>query len=69
MSVGSVQFKGRVGFSSSMPSRDVSLYINNTQESDSGRYLCQVIIPDNPGLTAELRLEVKGKSHFLLGKT
>ncbi|XP_068457551.1 endothelial cell adhesion molecule a [Clinocottus analis] len=58
MSVGSSQFKGRVGFSSNMPSRDVSLYINNTQESDSGRYLCQVIIPDNP-LTAELRLEVK----------
>ncbi|XP_028321976.1 endothelial cell adhesion molecule a [Gouania willdenowi] len=59
MSVGSSQFRGRVGFSANMPSRDVSLYINNTQESDSGRYLCQVIIPDNPGLTAELSLDVK----------
>ncbi|XP_028278102.1 endothelial cell adhesion molecule a [Parambassis ranga] len=59
MSVGSSQFKGRVGFLSNMPSWDVSLYINNTQESDSGRYLCQVIIPDNPGLTGELLLDVK----------
>ncbi|TNN51790.1 Endothelial cell-selective adhesion molecule [Liparis tanakae] len=58
MSVGSSQFKGRVGFSSVMPSRSVSLYINNTQESDSGRYLCQVIIPDHPGFTSELRLDV-----------
>ncbi|XP_054482515.1 endothelial cell adhesion molecule a [Anoplopoma fimbria] len=58
-SMGSPQFKGRVGFSSSMPSRDVSLYINNTQESDSGRYVCQVIIPNNPALTAELSLDVK----------
>ncbi|XP_034538716.1 endothelial cell adhesion molecule a isoform X1 [Notolabrus celidotus] len=59
MSVGSSQFRGRVGFIASMPSRDVSLYINNTQESDSGRYLCQVIIPDNAGLTADLILDVK----------
>ncbi|XP_042355651.1 endothelial cell adhesion molecule a [Plectropomus leopardus] len=59
MSVGSSQFKGRVGFTANMPSRDVSLYINNTQETDSGRYLCQVIIPDNPGLTAELSLDVR----------
>ncbi|XP_030293587.1 endothelial cell adhesion molecule a [Sparus aurata] len=59
MSVGSSQFQGRVGFISSMPSRDVSLYINNTQESDSGRYLCQIIIPGNPGFTAELSLDVK----------
>ncbi|XP_061558908.1 endothelial cell adhesion molecule a isoform X1 [Phycodurus eques] len=59
ISVGSSQFKGRVGFTSSMPSSDVSLFVNNTQESDSGRYLCQVIIPDNPGLTAQLSLDVK----------
>lgn len=59
ISVSSAQFRGRVGFSSSMPSRDVSLYINNTQETDSGRYLCQVIIPNNPGLTAGLSLDVK----------
>lgn len=60
MSVSSNQFKGRVGFVSSMPSSDVSLYINNTQESDSGRYFCQIIIPDNQDLTAELNLDVKG---------
>lgn len=60
MSVGSSQFKGRVGFTNTMPSRDVSLYINNTQESDSGRYLCQIIMPENSGLT-ELSLDVKGK--------
>ncbi|XP_070773523.1 endothelial cell adhesion molecule a [Enoplosus armatus] len=58
-SVGSSQFKGRVGFTAGMPLRDVSLYINNTQESDSGRYLCQIIIPGNPGYTAELSLDVK----------
>ncbi|XP_019940867.2 endothelial cell adhesion molecule a [Paralichthys olivaceus] len=58
MIFGSSQFKGRVGFFSDMPSRDVSLYINNTQESDSGRYLCQVILP-NEGLTRELSLDVK----------
>uniref|UniRef100_A0A3Q3VXG6 Ig-like domain-containing protein n=1 Tax=Mola mola TaxID=94237 RepID=A0A3Q3VXG6_MOLML len=59
ISVDSSQFKGRVGFTETMPSYNVSLYINNTQESDSGRYLCQIISPDNPGLTAELSLDVK----------
>lgn len=59
MSVGSSHLKGRVGFTSNMPSQDVSLYINNTQEADSGRYLCQIIIPGNPGLTGELTLDVK----------
>ncbi|KAI3373316.1 hypothetical protein L3Q82_006390 [Scortum barcoo] len=59
ISFGPSQFKGRVGFVTTMPSSEVSLYINNTQESDSGRYLCQIIIPDNPGLTAELSLDVK----------
>ncbi|TKS83722.1 Endothelial cell-selective adhesion molecule [Collichthys lucidus] len=60
MSLGSSQFKGRVGFNSSPPSnRDVSIYINNTKESDSGRYLCQIIIPEDPGLTNELSLDVK----------
>ncbi|XP_029304713.1 endothelial cell adhesion molecule a isoform X2 [Cottoperca gobio] len=58
-SVGKSQLEGRVGFLSSMPSGNVSLYINNTRESDSGRYVCQVIIPDNAGLTAELSLDVK----------
>lgn len=63
MSVSSTQFKGRVGFVSSMPSSDVSLYINNTQESDTGHYLCQIIIPNNPGLTGQVNLDVKGIAH------
>ncbi|XP_070699533.1 endothelial cell adhesion molecule a [Pempheris klunzingeri] len=58
MIVGSSQFKGRVGFTTNMPSRDVSLYINNTQESDSGRYICQVITPSS-GLTRELKVDIK----------
>lgn len=65
ISMSSYQFKDRVGFISSMPSSDVSLYINNTQEFDSGRYFCQIIIPENPDLTAELRLDVKGNTLFL----
>ncbi|KAM9789091.1 endothelial cell adhesion molecule a [Neosynchiropus ocellatus] len=59
ISVGSPQYEGRVGFSATMPSTNISLSINTTQESDSGRYFCQVIIPGNPGLTGELSLDVK----------
>ncbi|KAM9846560.1 endothelial cell adhesion molecule a [Aulostomus maculatus] len=59
MSEGSSQFQGRVGFTATMPSTDASLYINATQESDSGRYICQVLIPGSSGLTAELSLDVK----------
>ncbi|XP_030010549.1 endothelial cell adhesion molecule a isoform X2 [Sphaeramia orbicularis] len=55
----SPQFKNRVGFTEQNPLNNISLYINNTQESDSGRYLCQVISPTSPGLTAELSLDVK----------
>ncbi|KAL0994531.1 hypothetical protein UPYG_G00123560 [Umbra pygmaea] len=51
----SPQFMGRVGFTSTMPSADLSLWINNTQESDSGQYVVQVI----PGLAGELTLIVK----------
>lgn len=69
MSVTSAQFQGRVGFTSSMPSRNVSLYINNTKEFDSGRYFCQIIIPNSPDLTAELTLDVKGNTLVLLGAT
>ncbi|KAF7661065.1 hypothetical protein LDENG_00270060 [Lucifuga dentata] len=58
ISMSSSQFRGRVGFTAEMPSANLSLYINNTQESDSGRYICQVISPAT-GLTAELRLDVK----------
>lgn len=61
MTVTSQQFKGRVGFISNMPSHDVSLYINNTQESDSGIYLSQIIIPNHSDLSAEIRLDVKGE--------
>lgn len=63
---GSSHFTGRVGFINPMPSGDVSLYIDNTQESDSGRYHCQVIIPQGSILTAELSLDVKGKIQTLL---
>lgn len=61
ISFGSPQFGERVGFTATMPSTNLSLYINNTQESDSGRYLCQVIIPGAMGLTGELSLNVNGK--------
>ncbi|KAL6099200.1 esam [Pungitius sinensis] len=57
--MGSSKFKDRVGFFFDMPSLDVSLYINNTQESDSGRYVCQVIRPVNSGVIAEINLDVK----------
>ncbi|KAK5615447.1 hypothetical protein CRENBAI_000889 [Crenichthys baileyi] len=56
---GSAQFRGRVGFLANMPSSDVSLYINNTQESDSGRYVCQVLIPVVFMEPVEVMLDVK----------
>lgn len=65
---GQNEFTKRVGFSAAMPSANLSIYINNTQESDSGRYLCQIIFPNNPGLTAELSLDVKGENQILLRK-
>ncbi|XP_048017818.1 endothelial cell-selective adhesion molecule isoform X2 [Megalobrama amblycephala] len=46
--IGSADFRKRVGFAMSMPSANLSIYINNTQESDSGRYICNVIIPGVP---------------------
>lgn len=55
------QFQGRVRFEHAMPSFDVSIFINNTQESDSGRYVCQVIIPGGRAFTKELNVDVKGK--------
>lgn len=48
-----------------MPSKNVSLYINNTQESDSGRYVCQVIIPGVVMGPKEVALDVKGKKKML----
>lgn len=59
--IGSSEFRKRVGFAVSMPSTNLSIYINNTQESDSGRYLCSVIIPGAPGLSGELQLSVIGE--------
>ncbi|XP_059207782.1 endothelial cell adhesion molecule a [Centropristis striata] len=56
---GDVQFRGRVQFATRQPSRDLSLRLNDTEEADSGRYVCQVISPDDGGHTAEVRLEVK----------
>ncbi|KAJ8280641.1 hypothetical protein GJAV_G00057240 [Gymnothorax javanicus] len=57
--IGSPEFRKRVGFSLSMPSTNLSIFINNTQEFDSGRYVCNVIVPGAPGLTGELLLNVK----------
>ncbi|XP_031594393.2 endothelial cell adhesion molecule a [Oreochromis aureus] len=50
------QFKDRVGFLSKMPSSDVSFYINNTREADSGSYILQNI---NDGITGTVPLDVK----------
>lgn len=54
------QFKGRVGFLHPMPSSDVSFYINNTRESDSGSYIFQIV---NDGITETVTLDVKGKGN------
>uniref|UniRef100_A0A3B5B0N0 Endothelial cell-selective adhesion molecule-like n=1 Tax=Stegastes partitus TaxID=144197 RepID=A0A3B5B0N0_9TELE len=59
---GQNEFTKRVGFSVAMPSANLSIYINNTQESDSGLYFCNVIIPGAPGLSGEMRLNVKPPS-------
>ncbi|KAK2847415.1 hypothetical protein Q5P01_010414 [Channa striata] len=56
---GQNEFTKRVGFSVAMPSANLSIYINNTQESDSGRYVCNVIIPGAVGISGEMRLNVK----------
>ncbi|XP_051253272.1 endothelial cell-selective adhesion molecule isoform X2 [Dicentrarchus labrax] len=55
---GQNDFSKRVGFSVTMPSANLSIYINNTQESDSGRYVCIVVIPGG-GITGEMHLNVK----------
>ncbi|KAK5868782.1 hypothetical protein PBY51_009762 [Eleginops maclovinus] len=56
---GQNEFTKRVGFSAPMPSANLSIYINNTQESDSGSYVCSVIIPGSTGILGEVRLNVK----------
>jgi len=44
-----------------MPNTNLSLFINNTKASDSGKYMCQVMIPGAIGPTGELMLTVKGE--------
>ncbi|XP_065816133.1 endothelial cell-selective adhesion molecule isoform X2 [Labrus bergylta] len=52
-------FTKRVGFSVAMPSANISIYINNTQETDTGRYFCSVIIPKGLSISGEMSLNVK----------
>lgn len=66
---GQNEFTKRVGFSVTMPSANLSFYINDTQESDSGLYVCIVIIPGAPSISGQIQLNVKGngaecQSHF-----
>lgn len=45
-----------------MPSANLSLYINDTQESDSGPYMCIVIIPGAASIFGQIHLNVKGNA-------
>nr|XP_010969241.2 immunoglobulin superfamily member 11 isoform X2 [Camelus bactrianus] len=50
MSDGAPRFHGRVGFTGTMPATNVSIFINNTQLSDTGTYQCLVNnLPDRGG--------------------
>lgn len=47
---GAPRFHGRVGFIGTMPATNVSIFINNTQLSDTGTYQCLVNnLPDRGG--------------------
>ncbi|KAL2805075.1 immunoglobulin superfamily member 11 isoform h precursor [Daubentonia madagascariensis] len=47
---GAPRFHGRVGFTGTMPATNVSIFINNTQLSDTGTYQCLVNnLPDRGG--------------------
>ncbi|XP_037014697.1 immunoglobulin superfamily member 11 isoform X2 [Artibeus jamaicensis] len=47
---GAAQFHGRVGFAGTMPATNASIFINNTQLSDTGTYQCLVNnLPDRGG--------------------
>ncbi|XP_049582652.1 endothelial cell-selective adhesion molecule isoform X3 [Syngnathus scovelli] len=56
---GQNDFSTRAGFSAAMPSANLSIFINNTQETDTGSYVCDVIIPGGTGLSGQMRLNVK----------
>ncbi|TWW77069.1 Endothelial cell-selective adhesion molecule [Takifugu flavidus] len=56
---GQNEFTKRVGFSVTMPSANLSFYINDTQEADSGLYSCIVIIPGAPTIYGHIQLDVK----------
>lgn len=58
---GQNEFTKRVGFSVTMPSANLSFYINDTREADSGLYSCIVIIPGAPTISGRIQLDVKGK--------
>lgn len=63
---GQNEFTKRVGFSVAMPSANISFHINNTQESDSGLYVCIVLIPGGPAISGQVQLNVKGNEKNIL---
>ncbi|XP_030648382.1 endothelial cell adhesion molecule a [Chanos chanos] len=58
ISQGGPQFQGRARFYHDMPNRNLSLFINNTQVSDSGTYVCQVLVPGATSVSDQLSLNV-----------
>ncbi|XP_078387712.1 endothelial cell-selective adhesion molecule-like isoform X2 [Cetorhinus maximus] len=52
-------YQNRVGLKHSMPSRDVSIYINNTNLSDSGLYTCSVGV-----VISNLRTFINGATYL-----
>ncbi|XP_076002644.1 endothelial cell-selective adhesion molecule [Genypterus blacodes] len=59
VSHGPNDFNQRVSFAVTMPSANVSIYINHTQESDSGRYMCIVLRHGELSIDGEVHLDVK----------
>ncbi|XP_072569761.1 endothelial cell-selective adhesion molecule [Paramormyrops kingsleyae] len=53
-----LQFFNRVEFFHKMPSTNISIVINNTQEADSGQYNWQVVVPRGTGYNGEVKLTV-----------
>ncbi|KAM9455337.1 endothelial cell adhesion molecule a [Clarias gariepinus] len=51
-------YVGRVGFVYKMPNNNMSIYLNNVVESDSGRYVCQLVLPNISVPPKELTLDV-----------